>query len=110
MKIKRGDLLPSMVVRVAYADGSSDIADVVNLSTPAAITIKAKGRDPIVELAEATVSSVADGVVTVVYDWAPGDTDLPGEYQVEVQFTVGGRTMTAPSLGYLRLTISEDLD
>lgn len=107
--MKRGDLLPVLEVRLAYAEG--DLSAAIPPGTPVRLTMKGRGDSaPKIDKAPASIVSSANGEVVVRYEWALGDTDNTGTYQVEVEFTVGGKTLTAPSAGYLTVRIEDDLD
>lgn len=54
---------------------------------------------------------VSPSLGTVEYQFAAGETDVVGAYQIEWEIVfAGGLTQTVPSDDYIRLRIMEDLD
>lgn len=107
--MKSGDLLTTLDVEFTYRDPDLvlDITPgttVVFTMTPVGSTTPKINRQP------ATVVSSAGGTVLVRYTWSGTDTDTPGVYEGEFEFTIGGKKMTAPTSGHLTVRIEEDLD
>lgn len=119
--IKSGDLLPLLTAQLSYSAGVTDkLTDVVTVATPVVFIMRAKPIgdeidptvDPIIDRQPATVAAVntTTGVVTVRYEWQPGDTDEPGTYLAEFEFEIDGDLpLTAPTSGWLTVHITQDL-
>jgi hypothetical protein len=114
---KRGDLLPPIVVAVRYPDGvEEEITEALSSATPASVTIRPRHNgSPLVDRAPGVVSVLPPsgnlpGGVRVTLPLSPAITATVGEYHVEVEFLVDGSPWTAPTEGWLRLRVVEDLD
>lgn len=105
--IKQGDTAPALVaLLVENSDGSA-----VDLTAASAVRIiVGRHRDtgtPIIDAA-CTITDAAAGEVT--YSWQTGDTADPGRYDVEYEIAWNdGTYQTAPSQGFNRLVIWDDL-
>lgn len=105
--IKRGDLLPDLAVTLLDADGNPvdlTLADGAKL----AISLVGAEHTPIIYSDMTIAAEPTTGIVT--YIWQEGDTDTPGEYQSEIVVDWGGREQTFPTIGYISITIVDDLE
>ena len=104
--IKRGDLLPTLVVTLL--DGT----------TPVDLTAATSARFLMRSL---KTGLKVDGTVTVLdqttstgkveYEWADGDTDTVGVYQAEIEVLwPGNKPQTFPANGYFSVKVVEQLD
>lgn len=102
--MKAGDLSPSITATLTYADGSIiDLTPATNprflMRAPGSSTLKVDG----------TAVLVAASQGRVRYDWVDGDTDTPGNYQAEWEFTIAGKKLTVPNDTYMIVRIAGDL-
>lgn len=108
--MKVGDTLPPLVVRARYTDPTLDLGDDISLEADVVLILKRKGAaDPTIDRASAGIASVADGIVTLQYDWQAGDTATDGVYYAEFEVGIGGQVLTIPTNGYIAITIEPDL-
>lgn len=106
--IKRGDLLPDLAVTLLDAD--ENLVD-LTLATGAKLAVSLTGAEhtPIIYKDMVIADQVTQpGVVT--YLWADDDTSTPGEYEAEVVVDWSGREQTFPTIGYITITIADDLE
>lgn len=102
-QIKRGDTSSSLVYAL-------DPASVV--LTGATVRFSMRHRvTRVVKLSRVTARIVtATGAPTVAYDWQPGDTADAGGYEAEFEVTyAGGAIETFPNLGFIGVSIAEDI-
>lgn len=107
--IKRGDRWPAFEATLAKKDGgplgftAGDIAGVRFLMAPE------KSTQAIVD-APVTSYFVQNNALSVVYEWAEGDTDLAKNCwaEIEVEF-IDGRRVTFPNNGYIQVVVTGDL-
>ena len=101
-EIKRGDVLPTMVIRCLNGETSVDLTT--------ASLVKIKGRIPGASslLFDRTVTGDANGDVTLV--WQSADTIAAGDLYVEVEATFAGGKQTFPRKGYVLVRIYPDAD
>lgn len=100
--------------RPVYIATLLDDAVAVDITT--ATTVKFKMRDanavdPVEPKVDGTmvVSNAPGGIVS--YTWVAGDTDTPGDYNVEIEVTWGdGGIQTFPNASYGAVQVVEDLD
>ena len=104
--IKAGDRLPILEIHLVDCDGNP--MDLTPYSTVKLIVAKCVGGRRVVDLALMAKSlPETDGIVT--YQWAAGDTDEPGDYNLEVRLTNGTRETSLPAGGYGKVKISPRL-
>lgn len=105
--MKAGDLTPALMITLADYEGHPlDLADY----TSATITIAScqGGRRIVDEQAMTLLTPLIEGRVS--YQWQPGDTDIAGEYLVEVTLRTSDlKPFTLPGSGHGKLTITERL-
>lgn len=107
MKFKRGDMLPVLRATLVDTEGSA-----VSL---AGCTVKFFMSDNYtkamkVDGGTATIISPATGGI-VEYAWGTADLNTTGDFRGEFEITYdSGEKRTAPSSGYIPITIYEDLD
>lgn len=87
---KTGDLLPPVIVTLTGLPVDLDISlvDEINFhmkDASGAVVINDAGYiyDPVEKM--------------VAYDWQTGDTDVPGEYQIEFELVFAGKPITFPN-------------
>jgi hypothetical protein len=108
--IKVGDLLPSIEILLVDCQGKP-----LNLEPYEKIEVviaACVGGRRIVSMAPAVVKNPPGTDGLVVYDWQPGQTDKPGDFQLEVILTLTdpnavpqSKLMTLPGGGYGRVKI-----
>lgn len=103
--IKAGDRWPALKYDVRYDDRRLDITGDVDGSTTVTFTIKRIATGEVVVNDVGGTITEQQGYVTVSLDWPVGSTNVPGEYAVTMEITVGGRRGTAPGRGYKLLVI-----
>lgn len=100
--VKRNDTFPPILSTV------SDDADAPVDVSGATVTFRMV-RDTgavVIEAGEVTIISAANGQIG--YQWASGDTAVPGWYRAEFRITFpSGRTMKAPNGDFLHILIVE---
>lgn len=106
-EIKANDRKPSITATLGFEGGGSpDLTDatvqfIMRAADPTVGTVKVKSS--------AVIVTPETGVVR--YDWAAGDTDIPGEYHAEWEVTFAdGLPQTFPLKTYHSITIIRDLD
>jgi hypothetical protein len=108
--IKENDLLPTLDATLSDEAGPIDLQG----STILFIMSTGTGATPKVS-ATASSMQVGDGSDgskgKVRYSWVEGDTDETGSYIAEFEVTVsGGKKLTVPNRGYIRVRIIPDLN
>lgn len=108
--IKNGDTAPAYVADLVDDVDSTPAA--INLTDATSVTFKMRLASttgaPAVD-SEATITTAASGRVT--YEWQAGDTDEPGEYEVEFEIAwTDGTIETVPNNGYASVIVTDDLD
>jgi hypothetical protein len=100
--IKRNDTSPS--IRYALSPTSVDLT-----GATVRFHMRARGGATVVYSAASVVT--ATGTPTVEYDWDAADTDTAGVYEAEFEVTYPvGAIETFPSVGYIRVSIEEDIE
>jgi hypothetical protein len=103
MEIKRGDLLPDMIVDLVDRDGVA-----VNLSTATAIRVIGVRYGVTIIDRATTLPGSAVGTVTIPLE--AGDTALAGTILCEVEvMNPGAKPQTYPVDGYYRIEVIQDL-
>jgi BppU N-terminal domain len=106
-QIKRGDLLPTLVITLLDANGAT--VDLTSASG-AKLAIRIIGSTTPLVYADMVIDNQIASKGQVHYDWQEGDTDTPGEYQAEVVVNWGGKEQTFPTVGFITITIEDDLE
>lgn len=102
--IKRQDRRP--VLRAQLLDENDAPVDLTGASVRFLMTNKL-GQAPVVN-APAAIVDPASG--TLEYQWAAGDTDVPGCYVAEFEVTFpDGTKRTFPGDGYIYMEIRQDI-
>ena len=103
INIKKGDRLP-LVVATLRQSGS-----LVNLTGGSVKFIMKSVTGGAVKVnAACALTTPASGIVT--YSWALADTDTPGKYHAEFQYTdAGGLRMTFPNNEHLVVLVADDI-
>ena len=109
--MKAGDTAPA--VQATLLDAAGAAVDLTGASVRFLVATKTEPRTTVVDAA-ADIAQVGDGSDgskgTVVYVWAPGDTDAAGSYDVEFEVTFADSTVqTFPTQGYIDATFADDL-
>lgn len=98
--MKAGDLLPSLTYDLRYENPDADLAAAIGINTAVTFSMMRRptGDDmtavPVIIAAPAVVEAAFVGVVRVRYDWKAGDTDVPGAYWGEFQFSISDEAPT----------------
>ena len=105
--IKRNDLKPNLQARCTEGDTPVDISQAESARVIIANRLGNK--------VDAAVTILDDGTEGLrglwEYEWAEGDTDVAGDFRIEVEVTwPGGAPQTFPSGGYETVRITKDLD
>lgn len=100
--IKKGDRFPAYSATLTDSDG-----DAVNITGNTGVTFRFKAGNNTTISGTGTVVSATAG--TVRYDWSATDTDIAGQYQVEVVVSFAGGDQTFPSAGYGKVNIVDNL-
>jgi hypothetical protein len=111
--MKRGDLLPALAATLSNEAGVFNLtgATVDVLWRPAATGLDAiEGTESTATAQRRTAAVVSEVAGTVSYAWVAGDTDTAGTFDLEFEITVGGKTLSFPNDGFIRLIIEPDLD
>lgn len=107
--IKQNDTSPKLT-RTYFTDRDIDSTGV----TVSSVSIHMAERDGGTVSLNSTATLEAEDYdtnsITVSYDWASGDTDTVGEYNVEFEITYSdGKVETFPKDGYIHLKISKEI-
>lgn len=109
--IKQNDRYPSL--QATIADDSGNPLDLSG-ATVSFVFAKAPacdapdGTSPTLKFKKpAVVVTPASGVVR--YDWADGDLSESGIFWGEFEVSVAGKTWSAPTTGYIPITVNPDL-
>ncbi len=112
-KIKANDRLPSIAATLGFVGSSA----VPALPTGTVVNFILRGKDdngnPAGTAAKVNAPAVIVDAATakVRYDWAAGDTNLPGPYLAEWEVvTPDGKTQTFPTDSFNDVLIYADLD
>lgn len=108
MNMKQYDLYPSFRTKLTDVDGNA-----VDLTSATEVRLLVKNRTAGLKVdAEMTKETQSGDTIGIVeYNWAIGDTDTLGSFQVEIQVTFpGGLPQTFPGKGYCKLNINRDLN
>ena len=102
--VKEHDLWPAIEMQLFERDGVTPI-NLENCFPFIVIAPCVGGRRIVDRQPVAIVAPLADG--NIKYEWQDGDTDVPGEYLLEIILTDGqnGPERTVPCGGYDKLTI-----
>ena len=111
-QIKQGDTRP--VYQAQLLDGFGTPAeaplDLTN-ATQVKIKLRTTGDEGAPKVNGTMVITTPKTAGIVTYQWAAGDLDTPGKYDVEFEITwTGGGIETVPNDGYLELEVVDDLD
>lgn len=102
LTVKTGDTHPPITATL------TDSAGAVDLTTADSVRFVMKSGATVVEGACTVTNAVAG---EVEYDWAAGDTDVAGTYEVEFEVTWNvGEIETFPNDGYKEIELLADLD
>lgn len=104
------DTAKPLIMTFRYKDATvGSLSDTVTASTPvvAVMTDRATGAT-VVDRQPATVVSSTGGVVTLRYDFAPGEISTPGRFAFVFEATVNGDPLTLPSPGIVPVLVGAD--
>lgn len=108
-QIKRHDTTPPLPLHLTSLDPATKVTTDIDLSTATKVRViiaRSSGDTPIVD--REVAARPADGRFELA--WEPGDTDIDGTWQAEVEITWGdGTIQTAPGGGYATFKIVPDL-
>lgn len=99
--IKAGDTFPPIIVQALGDDGKP--LDLTGYSATFVISEEVGAR-PIVNRPGTILE---DGKIQL--DWFPGETDIPGNYLLEIVLKKGTQQFTLPGAGYAKITITPRL-
>lgn len=104
IKITRTDRAPSIAATLKQAGTAIDL-------TGCTVTIFVRNRNTqVLEINGGAVTLVTPASGTVRYDWASGDVDTAGEYDLQWKITLpSGKVTHVPNDGYDRLVIGAEL-
>ena len=110
-EIKQNDTAPAYVYDM-QDDVDTESPTAINLTSATSVTFKMRLEGttgaPKVDAAM-EITTPASGRVT--YEWAAGDTDTPGTYEVEYEILWNDGTIeTVPNNGYDSVIVYDDLD
>jgi hypothetical protein len=110
--MKRNDLLPTYRAQLLQTDPETLVTTPVDLSGITSVKfimrLKTSTTGGPKVAAAATVFDAANGVVE--YTWISGDTNIEGDYNVEIEVTwPGSKIQTFPADSYLTVKIVTDL-
>lgn len=104
MTMKKGDLLPDLVITVTGVGGA-----VVNLTTATTITVIGEMEGAAVPLFQRAATGNASGVVTMA--WQPGDTATAGRLNISVKVVwPGTKPQHFPASSFLSVDIEDTLE
>lgn len=108
-EIKRHDTAPPLPLHLTSTDPVTKVTSDIDLSTATKVRViiaRSSGDTPIVD--REVADRPADG--RLLFAWEPGDTDVDGVWQAEVEITWGdGTIQTVPGGGYATFKIVPDL-
>src|SRR4051794_18539869 len=99
LTVKRGDTWPPVKGRAADDDGALDLASAASITFLMKKTaLLVTGTVDVIDPPDAEGNNWS-------YTWTAGDTDVIGDYQVELEITWAvGHTETVPNSGYSTIT------
>ena len=106
-ELKRNDLLPTLTVAATYDDGS--IIDLTAATSPKFLMRLASAADLSTPKINAAATVVSGPAGTIRYTWQGTDTDTAGVYIAEFQVHLGGKPITIPGNGTIKVVILADL-
>ncbi len=85
---------------------------IVDLTTATSVTFKMRPiRQSVLTVDAAAVIDPTPTTGAVTYQWAVGDTDIPGSYKAEWEVLwADGTTETFPTVGHDPVIVTDDLD
>ncbi len=102
-KMKRGDTLPNLRVKLTEAGNAFNLTDY-----SVSMRLRRTDDESLIVDEEITIEDASRGLVT--YSWDSGETDESGTYLLEFVADDGtGSTITFPNSGYTRLYIGDRL-
>lgn len=112
-KIKKGSLYPSFVTQLTGPDGGPLVLTGCTLL----FIMKNKDDDtqplisgPAFVIAGAEALPTGSDLPNVQYDWQAGDTDVPANYEVEIEVTYpDGKPLRAPAEGFNAVKVNDNL-
>ena len=109
--IKQGDTLPSLTA-ILKDDGTA--ADLTGATVKFEMRKRRScGSAASVVIAETPATNLDDGAPNrgkVRYSWANGQTADHGKYYAVFRVTIGGKTKTYPTKGFIPVTVYPQLD
>lgn len=97
-----GDTLPKLEAQLINSKTGAPIGDLTGATV--VFNYKAKGDPTWIPITTVAIIDAAKAIVEVT--WNPGDTDTPGEYDMQFVVTFPTGQMTVPNHGCLSLSIS----
>lgn len=106
-QIKVGDRLPALPLQLIGADGEPlDITAAASVRVRMWTPHRPGSRSYVVDAAPVIVDAVTG---SLRYDWAAGETDVVGEFAVDVVVTwSGSRRQTFPTTGWVTIEITDE--
>lgn len=99
--IKKNDTLPYYTFQIRDENGAVDLTGATVLFTMQNLVT---GVNKILSKSAVLSTNITGGVI---YKWAAGDTDVPGEYGIEFEVTTADGVFTIPT-GFTAKVIVED--
>lgn len=104
--IKQHDRRPYVVVQLQQPPGTP-----VDLTAATSVTMVMRRADLVGQPGTRLPCSVTDALNGWVrHVWGAGETDMPGDYNVEFEVLWGTEPQTFPTDTYYSITIRDDLD
>lgn len=99
--IKEGDLDPSFGVQLTVSGEAVDL-------TGKTVVFRMRDTNTGLVVVERAATIVDTTTGHVEFQWADGDTDVPGLYRAQFEVTSAGRPRTFPADDYLYIRIVRD--
>lgn len=106
-RIKQYNTAEPLTIKAFYDDPSIDPPLDLPLDTVARITMKldSPGAVPTLDGETIAVVSSAAGIVTFERNWVVGETDVHGNYVMEIECDLDAGQLTIPTHGYMQFVI-----
>lgn len=116
MEIKKGDLMPNLEVNLMMTDPADvtgeTLIPIPSLDTASSVSMDMRHKESGTVVVQNATCVVVDPVTALVrHQWATGETDIVGKYDVEFEVTwPSSRPQTVPSKKFYTVEVTDTID